>query len=430
MRILVLTRNAWDDTNSIGNTVSNFFRDIPDAEFANLYFRSSMPNNALCTRYYRVTEKNVLRNWFTPSNIGRAFDYHGETSASAADRTRTSREKKLISLIHKYNLQSVERLSDAVWDSKKWINQNLDDFIEDFAPDLMFSFVKALPQYYQTICYLREKFGIPLLTWIADDEYTGYLRRGRTERIERLRRELDESAVVKGCSQEICDYYNAVFGCHATPLYKGCDLSTPIKERVNDPVRIVYAGNLLFGRLDVLRAVSDALEHCAAASGKAVCFDIYSSTPLSDPEIETYFGRNPCTVFKGAAPYAEIKTRLSEADIVLLAESFEDEEILKTRYSFSTKIIDYLQSGSVILAVGPECLASIRYLRRIPGTFVIDQMESIQTSLPALLNDADHFSRRAAETRAFAAAHHDAKTLAAQLYQLLQTLETDQRTQP
>ena len=308
--------------------------------------------------------------------------------------------------------------------------ENLDDFIEDFAPDLVFSFVKALPQYYQTICYLREKFGIPLLTWIADDEYTGYLRRGRTERIERLRRELDESAVVKGCSQEICDYYNAVFGCHATPLYKGCDLSTPIKERVNDPVRIVYAGNLLFGRLDVLRAVSDALEHCAAASGKAVCFDIYSSTPLSDPEIETYFGRNPCTVFKGAAPYAEIKTRLSEADIVLLAESFEDEEILKTRYSFSTKIIDYLQSGSVILAVGPECLASIRYLRRIPGTFVIDQMESIQTMLPELLNDADHFSRRAAETRAFAAAHHDAKTLAAQLYQLLQTLETDQRTQP
>ena len=67
MRILIVTRNAWDDTNSIGNTVSNFFGGIPDAEFANLYFRSSMPNNRLCKRYFQVTEKDVLRFWLTPS---------------------------------------------------------------------------------------------------------------------------------------------------------------------------------------------------------------------------------------------------------------------------------------------------------------------------------------------------------------------------
>lgn len=422
MRILVLTRNAWDDTNSIGNTVSNFFEGIPNAEFANLYFRSSMPNNQLCRKYFQVTEKDVLRNWFSPSKIGRAFVYDVTSKTDNSERSNATREKRIISLIHKYNIQSVSKVSDFVWDSRRWLNQNLDDFIESFAPDLMFSFVKALPQYYQTICYLREKYRIPLLTWIADDEYTGYLQGSQTRQIERLRRELEESAVVRGCSQEICDYYNSVFNCSAMPLYKGCDFSTPVKADINDPLSIVYAGNLLFGRLDILRKFSDALEDYASAVGRNLSLDIYSSTPLSDADVDTYFGNNRCTFFRGRESYEIIKTRLAEADIVLLAESFEEGEILKTRYSFSTKIIDYLQSGSVILAVGPESLASIRYIRAIPGTFVIDRPESIRTMLPMLLNDAEHFSQRAADTRAFARQHHDAKALSAELYQLLQTM--------
>ena len=421
MRILVLTRNAWDDTNSIGNTVSNFFRDIPDAEFANLYFRSSMPNNRLCRRYFRVTEKDVLRNWFSPDKIGRALVWDPDAEAEAPVQTSAAREKKLISLIHKYNLRSAEKVSDFLWDSRRWLNPKLDAFIEDFKPDVVFSFVKALPQYYQTIRYLRERYDLPLLTWIADDEYTGYLEWGQKKQIARLQMELENSAAVKGCSQEICDYYNSVFHCSATPLYKGCDLSAPVQKRKGDQISIVYAGNLLFGRLDVLRAFSDAVEDCAAG-GKALSFDIYSGTPLTEAEIETCFGKNRCTAFRGREDYDVIKERLRKADIVLLAESFEPEEILKTRYSFSTKIIDYLQCGSVILAVGPECLASIRYLRNIPGTFVIDGLEAIGTQLPRLLEDAENFDRRAAETRAFARQHHDKKVLAAQLEQLLRTI--------
>ena len=428
MRILIITRNAWDDTNSIGNTVSNFFSGIPEAEFANLYFRSSPPNNRLCKRYFQVTEKSVLRNWLSPEKIGRAFCREAESAPVPREQAASSREKRLISLVHKYHIRSLGRLSDALWDSRRWCNEKLDAFIQDFAPDLMFSFVKALPQYYQSIRYLRERFDIPLLTWIADDEYTGYLRGGKTREIQRLQAELKASAAVRGCSREICDYYNSVFDCHAVPLYKGCDLSDPVKTKMGNPIKIVYAGNLLFGRLEILSSVSEALEEYAAASGRKLSFDIYSSTPLSDSERQARFGRSPHTVFRGRESYEIIKARLAEADLVLLAESFREEEILKTRYSFSTKIIDYLQSGSVILAVGPECLASIRYLRSVPGTMVIDRPEEVRSRLPELLEQAD-FARRAADIRAFARRFHDAKTQAAELRRLLQWAASNQRTQ-
>lgn len=425
MRILILTRNAWDDTNSIGNTVSNFFKDIPGAEYANIYFRSAKPNNGLCKKYFRVTEKDVLRNWFTPSKIGKAFDYQAASGGNSADASAASSEKKIISFVHKHHISSLNKLSDKIWDSKKWINGNLDAFIRAFQPDVAFTFVKALPQYYQTIRLLREKYRVPVLTWIADDEYSGYLSRGESKQIERLGYIIEESAAVTGCSQEICAYYNSVFGCRAVPLYKGCDLSSSVKNKTNDPVSVVYAGNLLFGRLDIIREISDELENYVTSGGKRVSFDIYSNTPMSDADIAACFGRNRCTAFKGNESYDVIKERLSKADIVLLAESFDENEIIKTRYSFSTKIIDYMQSGSVILAVGPGEISSIKYTRKIPGAFVIDDIGLIKESLPVLLNDAEHFGERAAKTHEFARQFHDSKTLTEDLNQLLKSIASN-----
>ena len=422
MRILILTRNAWDDTNSIGNTVSNFFKDIPDTEYANIYFRSAKPNNSLCEKYYRVTEKDVLRNWLTPSKTGESFAFKAEINGNTAGDSGASSEKKIISFVHKYNIDSLNKLSDMIWDSKKWINGNLDSFIKSFDPDVAFTFVKALPQYFHTVRLLREKYNVPLLTLIADDEYTGYLRRGQKKQIERLRYIIEESAVVTGCSQEICGYYNTVFGCDAAPLYKGCDLSAPVKVKTNDPVSVVYAGNLLFGRLDIIRRVSAALESFSASGGKRVSFDIYSNTLLSEADIKANFGNSKCTRFLGGESYTVIKDRLAKADIVLHAESFEDDEIIKTRYSFSTKIIDYLQSGSVILAVGPGEIASVKYIKEIPGAFVIDDPESINSMLPILLNDSDDFPDRAAKTREFARKYHDSKALSGELNKLLKKI--------
>ena len=102
--------------------------------------------------------------------------------------------------------------------------------------------------------------------------------------------------------------------------------------------------------------------------------------------------------------YGIIKKRLSTADVVLYVESFEKEEILKTKYSFSTKIADYLQCGSSILAIGPGELASIKYFKQIQGVCVIDKPVSVKDELFAFLNDYNEFGHRASQIREFAMA--------------------------
>lgn len=419
MRILVISRNAWDDTNAIGNTMSNFFKRIENVEFASIYFRSSSPNNELCECYYQTSEMEILKKWFFPQRIGRKF-YFSKEKNSERKHASTQNEQALIHMIKKYGVKMAYRISDSLWYSKKWINGNLKQFIESFSPDLIFTFAKSAPQYYLTVRYLREKFQIPLLTWIADDEYTVLLKNNSQREIENLKYILNESSVVRGCSQEICDYYNSIFNCNATPLYKGCEFSASVKDKVSEPIKMVYAGNLLYGRLEIIKRIADVLESSEIGVQK-VRFDIYSNTLLDEIE-EAFFSHKTCTKYMGRKDYETIKRVLSESDIVLYVESFESSEIAKTKYSFSTKIIDYLQSGSILLAIGPNEISSIKYIKKIPGAYVIDDLGSLRENFLSLVRGSVDFIHRAEQIRNFADKYHNVAINAEDLKKTIETL--------
>lgn len=409
MKILVITRNAWDDTNAIGNTITNFFSGIEDTEFASIYFRATTPNNKLCDNYFQTSEIEVLKKWFNAKEIGNHFYLDADTRLS--QETKVARnEKKFIRVIQKYGIKLAYKLSDYVWYSEKWMNSNLKEFIDTFAPDLVFTFVKSAPQYYLSVKYLQENYDIPLFTWIADDEYTGLLKNKAYKQISNLNYILRSSSLVKGCSEQICDYYNSIFDCKATPLYKSCDLSTPVKEKKDKSIRIVYAGNLLYGRLEIICKISDLLERYSQ-NGNEYCLDIYSNTALLDSEIKKYFENKKHTNYIGKREYELIKDSLSRADLVLHVESFEESQIIKTKYSFSTKIIDYMQSGSTVLAIGPKTIASMDYLSHIPGVYIIDNLENLNVELSKVLEDREYFYERAQKTRDFAKMYHDSSVI-------------------
>lgn len=403
MRILVISRNAWDNTNAIGNTLSNFFEGIDDLEFASVYFREANPANGLCTRYYRVTETEVLKKWFVPKKIGKEFVWQGGAPLSKINPAQKN-EKKIIRFVRTHQFRLAYKISDRIWYTKKWLNHNFRRFIEEFQPDLMVTFAKSAPQYYLTVKFLKENYHIPLFSWIADDEYTGLMRKKDERAVQNLKYLIEKSDAVCGCSQEICNYYNSIFHCNATPLYKSCDFSEAVKERPNHTMKIVYAGNLLYGRMAIVKEIADALEeYCGAC--EEVSFDVYSNTALSAEET-SFFQKKSRTRYMGRQDYQTIKKRLAEADLVLHTESFDAEQIVQTKYSFSTKIIDCLQSGSVLLAVGPGELASISYVSKIPGAYVIDDPRELKSKLFAIVNDKESLPKRARQIRAFAEANH------------------------
>ena len=98
---------------------------------------------------------------------------------------------------------------------------------------------------------------------------------------------------------------------------------------------------------------------------------------------------------------------MKRADIVLHVESFEPSQMQLVHYSFSTKITDCMQSGSVMMATGPSGIASIEYSKQIPGSIVVDDLNKLEYELKGIVNCPGSLVERAKMINDFAKEHFE-----------------------
>jgi glycosyltransferase involved in cell wall biosynthesis len=92
--------------------------------------------------------------------------------------------------------------------------------------------------------------------------------------------------------------------------------------------------------------------------------------------------------FCGGASATQIAEIYAKADILLHMESFDKRAIASTKYSFSTKIPEYLSANKCVLAVGPDEVASVRYLADF--ACVISDSSLLSSALSKLIDDKEY----------------------------------------
>lgn len=209
---------------------------------------------------------------------------------------------------------------------------------------------------------------------------------------------------VYGISQPMCDAYSKEFGCEVSLLHKGCELCAP-RTDVNKPIEIVYAGNLMYGRDDILGKLALSLQSINTSEIKAV-LRIYTGTTITD-DIDSKLNLGESSQIAGAKPYDDIKKIMKRSDVVLHVESFEPDQMKLVRYSFSTKITDCMQSGSVMMAIGPSGIASIEYSKQIPGSIVVDDLNKLEYELKGIVDNPETLVGRAKMINDYAKTHFE-----------------------
>ena len=140
MNILVFSNSAWDDTKSLGNTISNFFcGDVWKGDvFSNIFLRNANPNNNICKKYYRMTIMDMIKNYFKKEKIGKAF--YRENNMLDNNEKKSNREQRYIDLLHKYSLNIAYAIMDFIFRRKKWLNNNFKKYIDETKPDIFLHF--------------------------------------------------------------------------------------------------------------------------------------------------------------------------------------------------------------------------------------------------------------------------------------------------
>lgn len=361
-RLLIISNNVLSTTRNNGKTILSCIDTLPKNQVRQLYFSEEIPTLA-DYKYYQISDADIINARLKREKPGRAIE-----RLNTGNSIKESIEKK------RFSKKNIKRnsftlfLRNAMW-RNKWKSIDLFEWLDDFKPSVIF-FVAGDGLFAYDICkYIKNKYHTRLCIYVTDDyimprtedNIIDRLYRNRTKKI--LGEILETTDAFFTISEMMKKEYKTLFNKDSTIIVNMTD-SLKIEgfeDRPNEyPIVFSYTGSLYYGRDAVLDKIGEALNNYNEKFREIKgVLNVYSNTSQSKVNISENSGCRLC----GSLNSKELKISLNESDVLVFVESSKRKYIEKTKYSFSTKIPEYLSVGKIILAVGPEEISSMMYLK-------------------------------------------------------------------
>ena len=385
IKILIVSNTPWDDSNSFGSSFSNIFGGNNNYIIANIYLQPGTPNTKVCSRFFQITERAIIQSILHPGHqIGKEV---------ANNPNAINRDSNLVQRAKRIRWKIFFWMRDAIWLTNKWKSQTLNQFIDNFDPDLIFQ-----PVYFESYIdrvgmYAYKRTGVPMVGYISDDNYTlkqfslsPFFWIDRLIKRKYVKRVIDQCQILYTITEKQKKEYNQIFGDKCKVLYKGGDFDKPQPSyTANTPLKFTYTGNLGAGRWKTLATIAHCLKEINKTEEKAHLY-IYSQTALSSKALSS-LNIPGVSSFMGSISSSKVKPIQLDSDILIHVESFELKERYKARLSFSTKIVDYMESGRCILAVGWEQTGGIEYLKQYNAAMIVTDLSQLHDSIEKLIDN-------------------------------------------
>ena len=386
LKILVVTYFPWCDSKSTGNTISNIFAGLEDRlQFASIYFQDDLPDNSFTEQYFHISERSLAKSIFTHISVG-------ENLQDTPQKILSKKNHSIYNKARQMRWEIFLLIQDCIGLTGNWKSRQLDNFVAEFQPDLIFGPLGRVPTPNMVIAYLHRKFKVPVIAYPWDDHYS--LKKLSFSPAFWIRTFLERHAI-RACAdcctflytitEEMQNEYRAFFHKECHLLYKAYDFArkVPARESVGQPIRIVYMGNIGAGRWQIIAKVAKAL-HTINENGQKAELFIYTSTLVSG-NVQRRLNIEKTSHLLKAVPHTEVMRIMQTADILLYVVPVKLKERLQERLSFSTKIVDYFYSAKCILAVGGRT-ASMKYLIKNDAAITVTDCREIRKRLESLLS--------------------------------------------
>lgn len=396
MKVLVLTRSAINSDDNMGNTIENLLGTSDQIELHNIFMRAGAYKNTVCKTVYQISEQKLIKSIFNGSSCGE--EVHCNTSIC----TDEMREKKTYDFAKKYDFYIFWFVRELLWQIGHWKTQTLTNYLNKINPDIIFmpSFNCWYP--YKVLNFIKQHSNAKVVLYHADDNYSmantqcsPFYWLYKVILRKYLKKSIKTANLNFCISKEQVEEYSNIFDIECDLLQKFADFEEQpsVKHLFNEPLRLIYTGNISSGRWTTLALIGRALQDINRNSIKAQLY-IYSGTTLTN-EMKRALFIPEAIIYKGSIAGNDIPRIQRDADILVHCESFFPNDVTSVRLSFSTKIIDYLTRGRCILAIGPGSVSSIRYFIANNAGFVINDRNLIKDGLLNLINNHDLISKKA-----------------------------------
>lgn len=365
-RVLIISNNALSTQNNNGKTLLSFFKFLPKENIAQLYFSDEPANHDLASKYYRISDRDIIKS-FAFWRKGRA-ESKEVTSEHINEATQEEDHFFLASSLR--NFEVARTIREVAWKISRTDKKSLREWVNNFNPEIIFfcagdsafayrfyNTVISVAPMAKKVLYVTDDYILPRIKFSP----FWWLRRNIV--YSRMKQAAVNSDVFVTISQEMRNEYRARFGKDSITIFN-VSANMRIENFQKSPRKdllLVYMGGLHFERWKTLILLAKTIKVFNDEKKRAVTLKIYSHQKV-DKGVLRELAIPGASEYCGALNAEGVRQQLNDADILVHVESFNKKCIESTRLSISTKIAEYLSSQSRILAIGPESLASMRFL--------------------------------------------------------------------
>lgn len=420
MRVLLITKESWNDIMYGNNVLTNWFGDNLGgrAEIAHIYCKAGGPYNKCCNKYFQITDSMVVKSYYTKQKAGKEilFENQENSNIEAFDEKKYKKLKRI-------TIDLVRVIRDAVWAHAKYNEEGIKKFVEDFNPDIVFCPRLSSRGLLKVESIVAKFTKAPFVAFTGDNEYSyklirfslfWYLNRMQTRHaLKYLAQNTYKHYYTLSDLQ--AEEYNREFGIPTSTLYKGGDfLVNKIHQTVNRPIKIVYIGKFYCGRWKTLALLAKCLKKINKQKQKII-LEIYTKDDVSKEQNKLLNDGENSFIMGGVSP-DKIQEVYDHADIALHVEGLDLRNKLLTKYSFSTKITDCMSSGCAVMVISWNQHSGYQYLSRNDIAFSMYDEKSILEGLQLIAENSNVVLEYANKVYEYGVRNHQLQNIREKLY--------------
>lgn len=362
-RLLVISSNAFSTTGNNGKTLYSFIDALPKECVRQLYFRTEMPS-VKGYNYYSLSDKAVLNHLFHKNSESIGVELKPEDLSLEIKASQNAHKVG----IKRNNITCIIR--ECVW-KNNWQSKALIEWLDEYNPTSIFFLGGDTCFTYDICLFIRNRYNAKLFLYITDEyllernNETFLFRLRRKHLLGRFKECLAQTTELFTVSEAMRLLYKKEFGVDSFVI---SNLSESIYSDENSEdagsLYFIYAGSLYYGRDKVLGYISKALDRYNKENNTKHYIRVFSNETPNRNVLELFEIQDVCS-FLGSLEKNELIAELRKSNILLYVESFDDEQVQKTKYAQSTKIPEYLSLKKPIFAVGSPDNNSIMYLHDV-----------------------------------------------------------------
>lgn len=412
MRMLIISHNCTNSNSNMGLTIKSIIKNLNNVEISQLFFRDEMPDESCCKSWFKITDKEVLKNIFFQKNIGKSLISKNE-NLSIGEQNHLKQ-----SIVKNKNCLLIFR--DILWSMSKWKSLNLKQWLDEQKPEIIIYFAGPSIFSYKITFWVAKYLNIPIVYFYTDDYYWDNsdcynifykIQHFRIKKI--MKKAIKLSPYIITVTELMNRDYKSLF--FDAKIHTYYPVPTLKKYTENKKVNLfTYAGNLGLGRWKSLIDIADILQ----TINPSYFINVYSS--CNDEEIIDKLANHKCIKWKGYVKSSEISKIISESKFALFVEDMTGKYYERVKYSFSTKICDILNSNTCLMMYGPKGIAPIEYCLNHQCAYVITDKSNLLQRLTCILNNEGMINPIIASANNLININHDAKRNGIKLIGFLQ----------